>query len=296
MLLLVALPLLPLACAPVEAGATTATGAASPTPSQPEPRWTAEEASTAVEAALAGGVPLPGPALDVWFELLSQGNDNCPGGAYQDGVLTALAGGGCIAPSGYRYSGAGSGSRGWTDADGDAEDDTWTAELKADGQIRDPEGAAFFFGGAMWLTLAGTREAGGSFVGEVLGTYRYERAETDWLRLGTSTASYVAGAIDAEGGWTFRGDGGFAVGEAALVMVDFELGGRCGDQPAGTLGIRDPDGQWTDLRFDETRCDGCGELTFDGRVALGEACPAVVAPFAAAMAQLVASAGIGAAE
>ncbi|MSQ00766.1 MAG: hypothetical protein EXR71_02610 [Myxococcales bacterium] len=268
-------------------------GAAAFAPPPAEPLWTAQETAAAIEVALAGGVPLPSPALDLWFELLSHGTGDCPGGAYLDGVLTALAGGGCLAPSGYRYSGAGLGARGWSDGDGDGVEDTWTEELKADGQIRDPEGASFFFGGAMSLTLSGTREDGGDFVGEVLGTYRYERAQTEWLRSGTSTATYLSGSVAADT-WRVRGDGGFAVGEAALVMVGFELGGACGEHPTGTLGIRDPGGRWVDLSFDGSTCDGCGRMVFDGRVELGTVCIDVREPFAAAMAELQASAGIGA--
>ncbi len=284
-----------LACATLALDAPTPVdGAAAPVPPLAQPVWTADQTATAIESALASGVPLPSPALDLWFDLLSHGTEDCPGGAYQEGVLTALAGGGCTAPTGYRFSGAGLGARGWSDSDSDGVDDTWTEELKADGQIRDPEGAAFFFGGAMSLTLSGTREAGGPFIGEVLGTYRYEHAENTWLRAGTSTATYVSGSIAGDGSFRFQGDGGFAVGQAALVMVDLQLGGVCGDNPTGGLGIRDPDGRWVDLTYDDATCDGCGKVVFDGRIELGSACTEVREPFVTAMAHLAARAGIGA--
>jgi hypothetical protein len=73
------------------------------------------------------------------------------------------------------------------------------------------------------------------------------------------------------------------------------LGFPCEEELSGTIGVRAPDGTWTDVQFDgvvdaealdtfdEALCDGCGEAFFQGE-ALGEVCVDVSTLLAAGVA------------
>ena len=65
---------------------------------------------------------------------------------------------------------------------------------------------------------------------------------------------------DEEQRQTIRGSLG--LGQRWMSLDDLAWDKSCGEQPTGTLGIRDPSGLWLWLELDES-CSGCGFATWD---------------------------------
>jgi hypothetical protein len=265
-------------------------------PRHPEATYTAEEAAEAMREAVRFGVPLPSPAIATWAEMMTHGDEGCPGGRWYEGGLEVFPAQGCTASSGYWYQGVGSGASIWLDEDRNGSPDLFRQDMKTDGAMRDALGNTFYFGGAILLELVGTPETGGSYEAEILGTYGYPLSESFWMQQGTSTGSYLSGEIGADGSWTLTGSGGFTVGGLSVGMDEFTLNVACPDGPGGIIGVRDEAGYWYDLAYDESTCDSCGEVTFDGRQDLGRACADVSPAFSASFSELVTAVRQGAAH
>ena len=241
-------------------------------PRHPTAAYNAEEAANALKEGVRFGLPLPPPAINTWREFMLHGDEICPGGGWEFGALEVFETQGCTADSGYWYQGVGSGLASWTDEDGDGLLDQYREDMKTDGSMRDLDDQRFIFGGAMRFEFTGIPGEAGTYTAEILGTYAYPGADDLWMQAGASTGSYLSGTIDRDDNWTLLANGGFTVGDQSVGFADFSINTACPGKPSGTIGIRDDAGYWYDLTYDESTCDTCGDIVFDGREALGRVC------------------------
>lgn len=261
------------ACGTADTGDTGgADDGAATSPRHPDAEWTAEEAAAEMKEGFRLGVPMTPPLVSTFMDMVSHGDELCPGPDYTQFILSVYESSGCSSASGYWYQGAGGAGAGWYDFDGDGFLDFYMESMKVDGSMRDPGGNTFEFGGAVIFEFDGDPVAGGTFEAEFLGTYHYPVSSSLWLQAGSSSALYMSGSIGADGMWTAEASGGFAVDGRPISLSDFTINGACGQFPTGTVGVRDAVGYWYDLTYDETTCDGCGEVVFDRRESLGRAC------------------------
>lgn len=148
-------------------------------------------------------------------------------------------------------------------------------------------------GGA--VSIKGTGDSGGTeytiYQTDVGGTFAWDGPEANgtWLSSGidpdlisnvTSIPVVNQASVFLSGGF-----GGFADGWA-IAFDDNTIGGPllglpCAEELSGTIGIRAPDGSWYDIQFqgsdgqdpsyDDARCDGCGDVFYQGEP-MGEVC------------------------
>ncbi|HND34675.1 MAG TPA: hypothetical protein PLA94_31945 [Myxococcota bacterium] len=267
--------MLPLWACTADAPASEEDPVVSEGPRHPDAVWTAEEVGAAVKGALEGGLPNPVVIAGTFQELLSHGDDRCPGGDFRRGGLEVFNPEGCLASSGYRYEGAAGGSDVvCSDSPDDSDEfvDRCAAALRGDAHITDPEGHSFLVGGYVAYELAGDPVAGGEISADLYGTWGYPAAPESWL------AGELSMAMQVQARWTFdridqmQVTGGFSTTQATVDMRALSFDGACGDAPTGAVGIRGAEGYWYDLSFDPESCDHCGEVTFDHRESLGRAC------------------------
>lgn len=255
-------------------------------PRHPDATWTAEQAAVAMMDAVIYGMPASSPLVTTFRDMLSHGSDECPGPGWEVGGLTYFPVAGCTSTDGYWYQGVGGTTFSWEDFDSNGQYDGFLQEMKTDGSMRDPAGLVFTFGGLIAFQYLGTPEEGGTYEAEFLGTYRYEGSDEMWLRLGTSTAMYLSGTFPPTGPATLSADGGFTVDGVSVSAQGFNIGGACGELPSGTFAVRDDQGYWYDLTYDESTCDACGTVSFDGREELGVACADVRPAFLTSLDQI----------
>ncbi len=269
-----------LACASSDTGDDSALPAGeAATPRHPDAEWTAEEVATQIKEAIRFGVPMTTPLVTTFQDMLLQGDELCPGEERLMGALEEFSAEGCTAGSGYWYQGVGSAAGAWLDDDGDGIPEGYLEAMKTDGSMRDAEGNTFQFGGDMNFYFSGEPMGEGTFEARFLGTYAYPAAEAPWLVQGASSALYVDGTLNDRSEWTMTMNGGFTVAGASVSFIDATVNLGCAPFPTGTVGIRDAEGYWYDLIYDETTCDSCGEVWFDHSQALGRACVDITPPF-----------------
>ncbi len=251
-------------------GFVAAVDGASSAPRHPDAVYSAEEAAYQMKEAVRFGLPSVVDLWGVWSEFLSHGDSECPGGGSEQTALEVFDPMGCTAASGYWYQGVGGGGIGWTDSDGDSRPDMYLEMLKADGTMRSDDGATFRFGGDMSLFATGDMDYA-VVSAALLGSYEYLEASAGWLTQGSSSALYMEGTREA-GVWKLTLNGGITVTDQAVGFRDYGFNGVCGAFPSGSAAVRDDVGYWYELEYDETTCDGCGEVVFDHNQSLGRAC------------------------
>lgn len=247
-------------------------GGTAAAPRHPAAEFTADDVAAQLMERVKFGAPSTPVLIETFSSMLREGDEHCPGGGYLEQGLEYYPPAGCTADSGYWYQGVGGAGYGWVDLDWDGKVDGYLEAMKVDGAMADPQGNVFVFGGTVSFELTGDPVDGGTFEAGFLGTYEYPGSTTQWLKSGVSTGYYLEGTIDSSGRWAFEANGGFAVDGQAMSMAGFTVNGACGTKPTGTVSVRDQLGYWYDLTYDETSCDGCGEVSFDGTEPLGRAC------------------------
>ena len=230
---------------------------------QPEPTWDAAQVASTLELAL-GHLPEPKLVVGAYLELMSLGDENCPGDAYQ--ILDDFVSG-CTSDNGYFYSGVTNFEFGESEWKGDLFD---YEALVGDFWIDTPDGERLEGGGhATWAWNTHHTHI------DIQGTWLWSGSETGWLSDGFS-GDFVAKYFTGEG---IELNGAIDVSGVYVAMSDFYLVASCGWGPEGLLQLRDPAGGWYSLQL--SFCDPCGMVQFNG-TDLGEACldlSAVVANF-----------------
>ncbi len=240
------------------------------TQDDPTPAWTAEEAASRIEEAVAVGLPEPRLPLDTYLGLMAQGEGDCPGDETQltDSVLY-----GCETSAGVYYEGVSEYVLEVSSGE--------TAEYVAgDFLIRDADGVLLEVGGHA-AHIAGDTPAGRWAEMEFHGSWVFTPSGTfldpeNSLALGASVDT--EGVLGVHGGWG-RGDG-----DLYFEVMTWTWEGQ--GHPVGDISIREPAGFWYTLSLGGD--DGCGEVVWGTGEALGRACVELRSAGEALAAKLVA--------
>ena len=226
-----------------------------------EPSWSAEEVGTALTRALSTPIN-PDAIHDAYFGLMERGDAVCPGNPTQltDAVLY-----GCDAESGVHYAGITE----WIDEPMDGPVPVQVRVLAGDFWIDAPEGVSLEGGGHCVAV-----EGEGVRVSEVAGSWTWGGGDP-WLADGFSGQL----TIEAIDGAYVLVDGAAHTSGTYWSASALRLAESCGSGPTGALGLRDPNGAWYQLTFEN--CDPGGVLTF-ADTTIGTAC-VDFAPFLAVL-------------
>jgi hypothetical protein len=238
------------------------------------PIWSAEEVTDEISSALSYGLPrgevLAGHILD----LLSRGDELCPGHPMMISMpYTTLKG--CTAQTEYSY-------RGILVYEDEVEEIAQQSVERrrqftstADFEIIHPTGEIFYGGGNFDYWRERSMESdivigGGALITGMWGDPLHE---AEWMRSGISAYMTAIYELKQDGTehW-IRLDGTLGLGGHHLYFNDLQYSSEvCGDSPmGGELWIRQPDTSWYQLRFDSS-CD-CADLTWNQTDDLGEIC------------------------
>lgn len=233
------------------------------------PAWDGQGVADQVDLATSTGLPTPQRVIEVYRELLSHGNDVCPGHEFEGGFVML---GGCTTDEGYHYSGAAGiieeDSRVWTG-------DDWTGSVRvtsapADYVITRPDGDRLAVGGTLRIDL---RDDGShrDWSVAISGTF-HDDAGTDWLGEDFSGVLELRGSEDP-GRVQQRVNGSLSLFGASMDFQDLEVQpDTCPDGfVGGTIRVRQPDATWNELVL-PGGCSPCGEVTWEGGAALGQGC------------------------
>jgi hypothetical protein len=217
-----------------------------------EPGWSPAEVGAILEERLAA---LPDPALPVavYLELMSAGDDACPGDPYQ--ILDTWLYG-CDADTGYAYAGISVYLEEQTTLSGM---DVMITGMKGDFWIDTPAGDTFELGGH---AFTGTMEGG--WLGRLEGSLTWTAGEP-WLAEGFSGVYFIVSMTDRY----LLLDGALTVEGTHFGMDELLLDASCGWAPSGRLRLRDDSGGWYTLAL--PGCSPCGMLSFEG-IDQGELC------------------------
>jgi len=219
-----------------------------------EPAWTAEEAMSRLQDAVAVGLPQPAVALDTYLALMGTGDDACPG---HDTVLTDSVVHGCLAESGTWFEGV---------TEYTFEDDVnyQVQVLAGDFFIRSDADELLEAGGhtARWASRSDPPEYGM----ELGGSWVWTPSDT-FLDLENSLAIEAALIVDS----SLALHGGWGRGDVDLFFDQLTWTDDCDGHPTGGLWIREPAGYWYVLDLTGS-CDGCGPITWADQRSLGTGC------------------------
>lgn len=230
----------------------------------PEPEWTAEDVGAQVETFFGWGMPVPYEVGTVFRELLESGDEDCPG----DPQMLDELGTHCVSAEGYAYDGIG-----WMVVESYSEGMlAYDWAHGGDFTITRPDGTIFGGGGGIAYQTTSDEDAGVlTHEADVHGTW-IDDARSDWL--GQEFSAVIQGVATGDiGSRTLTLDGGMGVGDIDLAFeaFTFDQTGPCGDQPTGTIQVRDTRGYWYAWELGDD-CDACGPVTFHEEVGLGDVC------------------------
>lgn len=238
------------------------------------PQWTAEEVAQEAGAFFdADHRPWALTIMELYLALMAEGDEDCPGHA--EIILAPLEG--CSASTGMTYVGIGHMVTQETE-DEAGELSSWSRYTAiADFQMYTPSGEEFI--GAGSLRHGWSRGSDGRLSAEmqVRGSYRWTGAgpEDPWFETGVGSSLYVAASSgDPMGRESLRFVGSVDTRGKAVYFDDFEVDlGDCGGHPVGgRILLRQDDGSWVAMAFEEDVCSPCGEVTWNREESLGEAC------------------------
>ena len=268
-----ALPLLAACAAPSGADSgeeTTLAGTDSgTTPDEPDlfepsPSWGATEVEAALNEAFALGLPTLFVARDAYLDLMSQGDEACPGDPEQltDSVIY-----GCEAASGYTYTGVSSYYR-WEGEEAAELGLDRYEELAGDFAIVDPSGPSMRVGGGCSWSVGSALESPRAWSLIFAGSWVDEGSEA-WLGAGASAWLEIEGS-GTEADLSFEASGGLGLGQVDLYLPGLVYNPDC-DAPEGEISVRGTDTWWYTLALQP--CEPCGEVRFQDGSPLGTACP-----------------------
>jgi hypothetical protein len=233
----------------------------------PRPMWSAQEVADQVDRAASFGVPTPQRVLSDYLELLSHGDDACPGHYFEEGFVVL---GGCDSGQGYHYTGAAGVVREDT-----RQGDAGSGHLRvnsapADYVITRPDGSRLIAGGTFFGELR-SQEGLQQWTVRLGGTFE-DDAATDWLGAGFSGLLAFDGLADMQGVQQ-RVSGSLSVGGVAIDMQEVVLNPSiCPDGfMGGRFRVRQPDASWNELVLPDS-CGSCGSVRWEGTELPGSGC------------------------
>lgn len=235
----------------------------------PGPAWTAQEVADRVDEAVSLGIPSPQRVLEDYLELLSHGDEGCPGSYFEEGFVVL---GGCDSLEGYHFTGAAGVVR---EDERQGEGDQEHGHLRissapADYVITRPDGSRLIAGGTFFLEQR-VQDHRMEWSVRIGGTFEDEAA-ADWLGAGFSGLLSFDGLADAQGEQQ-RVTGSMSVGDVAIDMQDVVV--QPSVCPDGFMGgrfrVRQADATWNTVELPQG-CGACGEVLWEGKEPLGSGC------------------------
>jgi hypothetical protein len=257
------------ACNADDSASASAAGVGAPTDAAPpyeaevgEPTLTLDDLSQAITRFFEYGVPIPYDVGLVFYHLMGEGDEQCPGGE-QNNLEYVI----CTASTDYYYNGIG-----WfyeIESDDRGRPVSWTHG--GDFEIIRPDGTSFGGGGGMSFSSEDLGDDVWALTADVHGSW-IDETRDDWLGLGFSAVLTVTGTGDGETGDLLL-DGGLGIGDddAAFSSFGWDLDGDCGEMPIGELDFRDPEGGWYMWALGDD-CDACGPVVYSPDTEMGEMC------------------------
>lgn len=258
----------------------------------PAPTVTAADLEVGIADAVAAAMSIDAdPVFAAYDAAMAGRTDVCPA-TYDDGYGGRYWYDACTTDGGAMFEGYG------YDYAGEYYDGTYLATVAYRSSylaatVTDASGRVFGGAGSVaWTRSDG--DAGDHYRDRyVQGSFAWDGPEDDgtWVEAGLSPDLYVARYwIDGVDGSYVGLDGGLAPLGGAFVAASFDgvvamspAFSEC-DEPAGTIALRDAEGNWFDVLFDgdengyavdPSRCDGCGTAYFRGDP-IGAVCVDVV--------------------
>lgn len=144
------------------------------------------------------------------------------------------------------------------------------ALVYGEGRIVDGAGATFELGGSAGVYAGEDSSGTRTYISTMQGGFYWDAAGAadTWLATPLSPSLMVIATLQPDADLReIRVTGGIsgfgATGEAATFDEVSLPDGGCPLEPGGTIAVRDVQGIWYDLSFDDT-CDGCGEASVEG--------------------------------
>ena len=230
------------------------------------PEWTASDLQAAIEEALRDGFPILDEGQEVYLELFTHGDEDCPGEVDHIAIENLT---GCTAESGYYYSGIST----YEDTV-EEKDDQITRKRRVHGDflLRDDQGLALQVGGHIRQTRTVWQDTGTvQLKNEIEGSWIWE-GDTRWL---AESMSGLLGStlIESESQRSLMLDGALAFYDRHWFFESLEVrsGEGCDWSGSGAVSLRDPSGGWSRLELTEA-CELCGTAVFEDTEDLGEIC------------------------
>ena len=208
-----------------------------------EAQWSIDTLQAQFLAHAELGMPYGKPFMESYFELLSLGDDTCPGSNIR---LSPDNVDGCVASTGYAYYGLSVYHTIFEELDEvdmvDAEAlDGWI--VIGDFEMLTPENMSFQAGGhvseSLWLQDTGEY----LLEGEIQGSWMWEGGEQNWVQYGISGLFFYQALQETDGSLEISLNGAIQWNGQSLAFDDVVL---FSDQPGflGTVEMRDPSGLW----------------------------------------------------
>ena len=252
------------------------------------PLWTAADVEAQWERLIEVGLPSPYGIRDEYLAYHALGDETCPGVDTENLTSPTVTLDGCYSEDGILYAG----EFVWMEEEGeylDEHGDWFFANFGtqvADFIIESPDGTRMSGGGRLSVRRAWKDD--GKIVGSstVTGTWSYTGSEHPWFADGIS--SYleirVEGDINKNDhrlkklgfvGSKYLLSGTYGIPGVSVHFQGLSMGGGCDRWPnQGVAAVRSDDGTWYHIDFSEHgACDACGEVIWDGREPVGQACP-----------------------
>lgn len=236
-------------------------------PPEAAPLLTAQQALDDLSALLAIGIPEARTPGEIYGELMSHVDEECPG---QDGGNYALLEP-CTTAAGYTFSGVSSWGSGLYEENGVTEYvfSSYQTSMTASA----PGGETLTVGGILGYGGVFSKSAVESS-SRLAATVHYPAA-SGWLASVTSSDMNIYVNPSQGGGSKLELLGGYAISGATAYFDALAFEGGCA---TGTLRTRDSRGDWYVLTLSD--CSGCGQVVV-GETELGEACIDLTEPLTA---------------
>jgi len=252
------------------------------------PLWTVADVSDQWAQLVEVGLPNPYSVKSEYLDYHALGDETCPGTETDNLAQPNVTLMGCYSADGILYAG----EFVWMDEEGEYSDKDadWTyanfGTQVADFTIESPDGTRMSGGGRLFVNRA-WQEDGKTVVNTAVnGTWSYTASQYPWFAQGIS--SYLELRVEGDAARTEERLEEFGVAGSHYslsgtygipgVSVQFErlsMGSGCDLWPSdGAASVRSDDGTWYRIDYAGNEdCDACGEVIWDGRESLGEACP-----------------------
>jgi len=252
------------------------------------PLWTVADVEDQWARLVEVGFPSPYSIRSEYLDYHALGDETCPGTDTENLTSPKVSLLGCYSADGILYAG----EFVWMEEEGEYSDEfgDWTfrnfGTQVADFTIKSPDETRMSGGGRLFVQRAWQDEGKIVTNTAVNGTWSYTASQYPWFAGGISSYLELRVEGNAEkieerlrefgiAGSHYRINGTYGIPGVSVHFEGLSLGSGCDRWPSdGVASVRSDDGTWYRIDYTGNQdCDACGEVVWDGRESLGEACP-----------------------